>query len=134
LSELVVILAAAVIAVASQASRSACTKGGEAGLRVILVAGGALGRQELGDVGGGDFDLPQQRRHVVEQRVGVDGEVVLLGGLEIEPSHTQKMKSSYAKDAGNQTPRSSRFHFHPPGTAFYQAPFAATKAISKNPT
>jgi hypothetical protein len=58
----------------------------------------------------------------------------LLGGLEMEPSHTQKLKSGYAKDAGSKTPRSSRFHFHPPGTAFYQAPFAATKAISKNPT
>jgi hypothetical protein len=46
----------------------------------------------------------------------------------------KKIKSGNAKDAGSKTPRSSRFHFHPPGTAFYQAPFAATKVISTNPT
>jgi hypothetical protein len=58
----------------------------------------------------------------------------VLGGFGIEPSHTQKIESGYAKDAGSKTPRSSRFHFHPLGVAFYQAPFAATKAISMNPT
>jgi hypothetical protein len=58
----------------------------------------------------------------------------MLGGLEIEPSHTQKIKSGYAKDASSKTSRSNKFHFHPLGTAFYQAPFAATKAISTNPT
>jgi hypothetical protein len=56
-----------------------------------------------------------------------------LGGLEIEPSHTQKIKSGYTKDAGSKTPRSNRFLFHPLGIAFHQAPFAATKAFCANP-
>jgi hypothetical protein len=57
----------------------------------------------------------------------------MLGGFGIEPSHTQKIESGYAKDVGSNTPISSRFHFHLPGVAFYQAPFVATKAISTNP-
>jgi hypothetical protein len=57
----------------------------------------------------------------------------LLGGFGIEPSHTQKIESGHAKDADSKTPRSSRFHFHPPGVAFWQAPFVAAKAINTNP-
>jgi hypothetical protein len=61
-------------------------------------------------------------------------EHLVLGGFGIEPSHTQKIESGYAKDAGSKTPRSSRFHFHSPGVTFHRVPFAATKAISMIPT
>jgi hypothetical protein len=92
------------------------------------------------------FDKPAKNRHMrllylrgyvngkPLTKMFVDEGAAVLGGLEIEPSHTQKIKSGYAKDAGSKTPRSNRFHFHPLGTAFHQAPFAATKAISTNPT
>lgn len=43
---------------------------GEAGVGVVV---GTLQCQELGDIGGRDVDLLQQRIDVVEEAVGVDG-------------------------------------------------------------
>jgi hypothetical protein len=57
-----------------------------------------------------------------------------VGGIRNRAFAYPKNRERPCEGCRQQNPRSSRFHFHPPGVAFWQAPFVATKAINTNPT
>jgi hypothetical protein len=54
-------------------------------------------------------------------------------GFGIKPFAYLKNRERSCEGCRQQNPRNSGFHFHPPGVAFWRAPFVANEAISTNP-
>jgi hypothetical protein len=64
------------------------------------------------------------------KRFAIEG--LLLGGFGIKPFAYLKNRERLCEWCRQQNPRNSGFHFHPPGVAFWRAPFVANEAISTN--
>jgi hypothetical protein len=56
-----------------------------------------------------------------------------VGGFVIKPFAYLKNRERSCEGCRQQNPRNSGFHLHPPGVAFWRAPFVANEAISTNP-
>jgi hypothetical protein len=57
-----------------------------------------------------------------------------VGGIRNRAFAHPKNRERPCEGCRQQNPRSSGSHFHPPGVAFWQAPFIDTEAINTNPT